>query len=181
MADANKIGQQTQNVKNLIYQFRKDVAKDLLEKERAETAGRQLEAQDALEKDIAAKYQSTFNKLTPEQQKEYGDIMGFAYTTDLAGFNALKNKHYANFPIDGYNIGMPHAFWGRPKIKPYKAPYQYTPAPGKEIVIPHKKGGKIQRFRDVDEQAFLDQQKAINKAVNDLNNNIIKLFIKMMS
>lgn len=27
MADANKIGQQTQNVKNLIYQFRQDYAK----------------------------------------------------------------------------------------------------------------------------------------------------------
>ena len=37
------------------------------------------------------------------------------------------------------------------------------------------------RFRITSEQAFLDQQKAINKAVNDLNNNIIKLFIKMMS
>ena len=44
-----------------------------------------------------------------------------------------------------------------------------------------KKGGKVQRFRDVDEQAYLDQQKAINKAINDLNNNIIKLFLKMMS
>ena len=36
-------------------------------------------------------------------------------------------------------------------------------------------------IRETNEQAFLDQQKAINKAVNDLNNNIIRLFIKMMS
>ena len=45
----------------------------------------------------------------------------------------------------------------------------------------YKRGGTIQRFRETNEQAFLDQQKAINKAVNDLNNNIIRLFIKMMS
>ena len=33
MADANKITQQTQNVKNLIYQLRGDYAKDLNEKQ----------------------------------------------------------------------------------------------------------------------------------------------------
>lgn len=48
-------------------------------------------------------------------------------------------------------------------------------------IVRNKKGGTISRYRDVGEQAFLDQHKAINKAVNDLNNNIIKLFLKMMS
>lgn len=37
------------------------------------------------------------------------------------------------------------------------------------------------RYREVSEQHYLDQQKAINKAINDLNNNIIKLFMQMMS
>ena len=45
----------------------------------------------------------------------------------------------------------------------------------------YKKGGTIKQISNVTEQAYLDQQKAINKAINDLNNNIIKLFIKMMS
>lgn len=181
MADANKIGQQTQNVKNLIYQFRQDNARDVQEKQQAQLASKQLQADNAFNKDLGLKYQSAFNRLTPAQQQEYGSLENYAYMTDAKGFNALKSQHYANFAIDQYNEGPAHSWFGRKRLDRYKAPYQYTPQPVVGPSITYKKGGTVQRFRNVDEQAFLDQQKAINKAVNDLNNNIIKLFLKMMS
>lgn len=181
MADANKIGQQTQNVKNLIYQFRQDNARDVQERQQAQLASKQLQADNAFNRDLSIKYQPAFNALTPAQQKEYGSLENYVYLTDPKGFNSLKNQHYANFAIDQYNEGPAHSWFGRKLLEQYKAPYQYIPQPGIRNNQSLKKGGRVQRFRDVDEQAFLDQQKAINKAVNDLNNNIIKLFIKMMS
>lgn len=46
-----------------------------------------------------------------------------------------------------------------------------------------KSGGKVsgRNVRPVNDQHYLDQNKDINKAIRDLNNNIIRLFIKMMS
>ena len=110
MTEANRIGQQTQNTKNLIYQFRQNYARDMQEKQQAELMSKQLQADEAFSKDLSAKYQAAFNALTPEQQKEYGSLENYAYLTDAKGFNALKNQHYANFAIDQYNNGIAHSW-----------------------------------------------------------------------
>lgn len=178
MTEANRIGQQTQNVKNLLYQFRQNYARDMQEKQQAQLASRQLQADNAYKADLMSRYG---NEYTPEMQKLYGSLEDYVFAKHPKEMQELRNQHYANFAIDQYNEGMAHSWWGRDKINRYQIPYRYTPYsdPRKSEVF--KRGGTVQRFRNVDEQAFLDQQKAINKAVNDLNNNIIKLFIKMMS
>lgn len=178
MADANKVGQQTQNVKNLIYQFRQDNARDMQARQQAELASNQLQAQNTFEAEVNSKYRPLY---TPEMQKTYATFEEFMNNKYPKEYAALRDKHFANFTIDQYNNGQAYSWFGRRKIDRYKIPYQYiSPKPIRKTRV-NKKGGKVQRYRDVDEQAFLDQQKAINKAVNDLNNNIIKLFLKMMS
>lgn len=181
MTEANRIGQQTQNWKNLIYQTRQNIARDLQEKQQAEAVSKQLQAQDAFYKSLADKYQNSYNQLTAEQRKEYNDLEDYASRTDLRGYRALWNQAYANMPIDRYNESMSHSWLGRPRAQRYQSPYSYTSQTSPLNTQMIKRGGTIKRYRDVDEQHYLDQQKAINKAVNDLNNNIIKLFSKMMS
>lgn len=181
MTEANRIGQQTQNWKNLIYQTRQNIARDLQEKQQAEAASKQLQAQDAFYKSLADKYQNSYNQLTAEQRKEYNDLEDYASRTDLRGYRALWNQAYANMPIDRYNESISHNWFGRPQAQRYQSPYSYTSQTSPLNTQMIKRGGTIKRYRDVDEQHYLDQQKAINKAVNDLNNNIIKLFSKMMS
>lgn len=178
MADANKIGQQTQNVKNLIYQFRQNNARDLQEKAQAQVISQRLKADNAYKTELLSKYSYEY---TPEMQKLYDSLEDYVSAKHPKEQQEIFNKHYANLFIDQYNEGRSHGWWGRAWIPRYETPNQYTPQSGSRNTEIIKKGGTIQRFRNVDEQAYLDQQKAINKAVNDLNNNIIKLFLKMMS
>lgn len=178
MIDANKVGQQTQNIKNLIYQFRQDNARDLLEKQQAEMMSKRLKAQNELESELRSRFGNLY---TSDKEKTYGSFENFISREHNKEYSNLYNKYFANLYIDSYNEGPAHSWWGRKKIAPYEVPYQYTPQTGTWNTVIRKQGGTIPRFRDTSEQAFLDQQKAINKAINDLNNNIIKLFIKMMS
>lgn len=178
MIEANRIGQQAQNIKNLIYQFRQNNALDLQERRQAQLASKQLQAQNAFEAELNSKYQPLY---TPEMQKLYPTFEDFMNKNYAKEYADLKNKHLANFTIDAYNEGPSHSWLGRRSLPRYEVPYRYIPPRVSNTSEIHKKGGTIQRFRKVDEQAYLDQQKAINKAVNDLNNNIIKLFLKMMS
>lgn len=178
MIDANKVGQQTQNIKNLIYQFRQDNARDLLEKQQAEMMSKRLKAQNDFESELRSRFGNLY---TPDKEKTYGSFENFILREHNKEYSNLYNKYFANLYIDAYNEGPAHSWWGRKKIAPYEAPYQYTPQEGTWNTVIRKQGGTMPRFRNTSEQAFLDQQKAINKAVNDLNNNIIKLFIKMMS
>ena len=178
MIDANRVRQQTQTAKNLIYQFRQNYARDLQEMQQASLASKQLQADNAYKADLMSRYSSEY---TPEMQKLYTSLEDYVFAKHPKEMQELRNQHYANFAINQYNEGIAHSWWGRPKIPLYQTPYQYTPHLNTRISQIFKKGGTVQRFRNVDEQHYLDQQKAINKAINDLNNNIIKLFIKMMS
>lgn len=179
--DQSYIAQKVQSLANLIYEGRQNLARDLQEKQQAESAIKQLQAQDAFVKSLADKYQRYYNQLTTDQRKEYNDLEDYVYQTDLKGWQALRNQAFANVPINNYNEGIPHGVW-RPRIKEYQSPYKYVPQTNPLTEVTRmKKGGNIKRYRDVDEQHYLDQQKATNKAINDLNNNIVKLFLKMMS
>ena len=133
MADANKITQQTQNIKNLIYQLRGDYAKDLNEKQA-------LQAQLAQQK-AAGDFSNWFTNFRNSKINEFYNWQQ----------NEGKNPEYSGWKIDDY------------------LNYKYSG----DIATKRSKYGI--------EQQYLDQQKAINKAVGELNNNIIKLFLKMMS
>lgn len=67
-----------------------------------------------------------------------------------------------------------------PQIKPTS---NYSVPQGRvNTTQEYKSGGKTitKRHRDVGEQLLLDQNKAVAKAANDLNKEIIKLFSKMI-
>lgn len=178
MTEANRIGQQAQNVKNLIYQFRTDHAKDLQERLQAQESSKQLQAQNNFEADLHQKYSYLF---TDAMKEKYGTFMKFMIEEHPEVVASLKNKHLVNVKIDRYNASPSYSYLGRRALDRYEEPYKYVPTDNLRKTEYKKKGGTIKQTRSVNEQAYLDQQKAINKAVNDLNNNIIKLFIKMMS
>lgn len=177
MAEASRIGQQAQNVKNLIYQFRTDHAKDTQERLQAQEASKRLQAQRNFEKELDT-YRYLF---TDEMKEKYDTFIKFMTKEQPDLVSSLKDKYFANIPIDRYNENPSYSWLGRRALERFEEPKQYVPKSNPMKTESYKKGGTIKQISNVTEQAYLDQQKAINKAINDLNNNIIKLFIKMMS
>lgn len=190
MADANKITQQTQNVKNLIYQLRGDYAKDLNEKQALQAQLAQQKAAGDFSNWFTNFRNSKINEFYNWQQNEgknpeysgwkIDDYLNYKYSGDIAtniskyGIEALVNPYQQS----------QRRFWlGGNKLdtKPYLINYTNPEQIPIQRFIPYsyKSGGRY--LRKTDEQQYLDQQKAINKAVGELNNNIIKLFLKMMS
>lgn len=176
MNEASRTQQNAQNLKNLIYQFRQDNARDILERQQATALKDQMQANN----DFSAELYSIYgNRYNTENTDPNISIEQFVQNIDPRGYSELMNKYYANLPIKQYNEGTPHSWFGRKKIDYFEPSYQYKTVPTKVTFV--KDGGKMYRYREVSEQHYLDQQKAINKAINDLNNNIIKLFMQMMS
>ena len=176
MNEASRIQQNAQNLKNLIYQFRQDNARDILERQQANSLKDQMQANN----DFSAELNSIYgNRYNTENTDPNISIEQFVQNVDPRGYSELMNKYYTNLPIKQYNEGTPHSWFGRKKIDYFEPSYQYKTTPTKVTFV--KDGGKMYRYREVSEQHYLDQQKAINKAINDLNNNIIKLFMQMMS
>ena len=72
MADANKIGQQTQNVKNLIYQFRQDYAKDLQNRTDIEDKLNSINAETKYQNDLKQLFESFggFNSMTAGEKEQ---------------------------------------------------------------------------------------------------------------
>ncbi len=176
MNEAARTQQNAQNLKNLIYQFRQDNARDILERQQATALKDQMQANN----DFSAELYSIYgNRYNAENTDPNISIEQFVQNVDPRGYYELTNKYYANLPIKQYNEGTPHSWFGRKKIDYFEPLYQYKTTPTKVTFV--KDGGKMYRYREVSEQHYLDQQKAINKAINDLNNNIIKLFMQMMS
>lgn len=164
MQDANKTNQQAQNVKNLIYQLRTDFATDEAERASALSSKRAIEAQNNMEAELLNTFKPQFDALPKEVRDKYNDnAITWASSTQPYKVRDIKNKNLANFKISNFNEGRRHLWIGGPKIPEMKS------------------GGAIKKNLSFSEQSYLDQQKAVNKAVNDLNNNIIKLFLKMMS
>lgn len=178
MTEANRIGQQTQNIKNLLYQFRQDNARDIQERQQAELVSKQLHSQNAFEAELSSKFRPSYSSEMKNKYKTFEDFVLNEYPRE---YSDLKNKYFANLYINTYNDSPAHSWWGRKKLVLYDTPYKYNSRVEDTNTIFRKSGGTIPRFRSTNEQAFLDQQKAINKAIGDLNNNIIKLFIKMTS
>lgn len=176
MNEASRTQQNAQNIKNLIYQFRQDNARDILERQQATTLKDQMQANNDFSAELNSIYRDRYNA---ENTDPNISIEQFAQNVDPRGYSELMNKYYANLPIKQYNEGTPHSWFGRKKIDYFEPSYQYKTVPTKVTFV--KDGGKMYRYREVSEQHYLDQQKAINKAINDLNNNIIKLFMQMMS
>lgn len=190
MADANKINQQTQNVKNLIYQLRQDYAKDLNEKQALQGQLAQQKASGDFNNWLTNFSNSKIKEFNDWQNGEgsapefkdwkINDYIAYKYPGDIA---TNRSKFNIEALVNPYRQSQ-RRFWlggNRLDIEPYLVKYtnpEQVPTQGYNISY-IKSGGKY--LRKTDEQQYLDQQKAINKAVGELNNNIIKLFLKMMS
>ena len=107
MIDANKVGQQTQNIKNLIYQFRQDNARDLLEKQQAEMMSKRLRAQNDLESELRSRFGNLY---TTDKEKTYGSFENFISREHNKEYSNLYNKYFANLYIDAYNEGPAHSW-----------------------------------------------------------------------
>ena len=185
MVEANRIGQQTQNSKNLIYQFRQNYAKDLQDRLSQEEVLNRMNADTKYQNQLKELFESYggFDAMSKEDSERWGnDWLGYLSYSKPDEVTNIRNKNYFDIYQNMINDPRRRRSWinllGNSNISMYQN--QIMPQQ-KTTTFFRKKGGKVQRFRDVDEQAYLDQQKAINKAINDLNNNIIKLFLKMMS
>lgn len=190
MADANKITQQTQNVKNLIYQLRGDYAKDLNEKQALQAQLAQQKAAGDFSNWFTNFRNSKINEFYNWQQNEgknpkysgwkIDDYLNYKYSGDIA---TNGSKYGIEALVNPYQQSQRRFWFGGNKldIKPYLINYTNPEQIPIQRFIPYsyKSGGRY--LRKTDEQQYLDQQKAINKAVGELNNNIIKLFLKMMS
>lgn len=186
MADANKISQQTQNVKNLIYQLRGNYAKDLERRNQIEEKLNQINANIDAQNELKKLFNEIggFDGMTPEEKTRWGnDWQGYTAYKVPDRVAKIQNQGLFDFYKNRANNRRNQESWV-PWLSNLNISMSEIDSIPSEPVTKNvfmKKGGTIQRFRNVGEQAYLDQQKAINKAVNDLNNNIIKLFIKMMS
>lgn len=190
MADANKITQQTQNIKNLIYQLRGDYAKDLNEKQALQAQLAQQKAAGDFSNWFTNFRNSKINEFYNWQQNEgknpeysgwkIDDYLNYKYSGDIA---TNRSKYGIEALVNPYQQSQRRFWLGGNKLdtKPYLVNYTNPKQIPIQRFIPHsyKSGGRY--LRKTDEQQYLDQQKAINKAVGELNNNIIKLFLKMMS
>lgn len=107
--------------------------------------------------------------------------MDYIQHVNPTGYARIYAEVMANIPAKVYNTGTSH-FWGGRRQLDYvstkfaqSAPTTtYTTRTPESIM---KRGGRI---RPVDEQHYLDQQKEITKAINALDQNIIKLLFKML-
>lgn len=186
MQDANKAAQDAQNIKSLLYQFRQDNAKDLQERLAIKDKLLEINANTDYTNKLKQLFESKggFDALTDEEKEQFDNnwVKATEYKYLDEALNIKKQSLFDAYITQANDPERRHSWFNLlgkldiPVLSSIK-----TPKASKILTSIFKKGGTITRYRDVGEQAYLDQQKAINKAVNDLNNNIIKLFIKMMS
>lgn len=106
MNEASRTQQNAQNLKNLIYQFRQDNARDILERQQATALKDQMQANN----DFSAELNSIYgNRYNTENTDPNISIEQFVQNVDPRGYSELMNKYYANLPIKQYNEGTPHS------------------------------------------------------------------------
>jgi hypothetical protein len=106
MTEANRIGQQTQNIKNLLYQFRQDNARDIQERQQAELVSKQLHSQNAFEAELSSKFRPSYSSEMKNKYKTFEDFVLNEYPRE---YSDLKNKYFANLYINTYNDSPAHS------------------------------------------------------------------------
>lgn len=162
--EANRATQHIQSLKNAIYNIRGNVAKDQRERQIIESLKNQTTANKDFINKLNQLYSDEWNTYLNSlgnNPRKYESIIDYIYDKHPKDFENFKNKYLINFQIDSYN--------NKPSSNPFKKSI--------ESITYAKNGTKM---RSVSDEYFLEQQKAVNKAVENLNNNIMKLFLKMM-
>lgn len=179
--DASEAMQRGQNLKSLIYQLRTDYDTDRQMQQQADLADVQFQ----LEADFNTAIQNKFGQAWNNADKsKYTDINDFASKEYSVDYNKLLNDLRAQ--VSKYKSANPRFYnsilgWAtRPRhtVHYENTPVEMSTIPSTTSIYFNRKGGKT---RPIDEQHYLDQQKEIAKSLRNLNNNIYKLFQKMMS
>lgn len=186
-----------QIINPFIDQKRMDIVRDQQEEQAAKTVRDNLALQQEMQKKRIDLYNSkqaqdawlNEQNINPNWKTEYGD--------SKAGRRAFLDKYYSGTlqnmqndlimrsQLNGYLNGR-NRFTGRYRtltipessIQDYYRPsWFYT-----TFANIHKKGGTItKRYRDFDEQSLLDKAKDYRRAVQKMDDNLIKLLLKMLS
>ncbi len=174
--DAQEAGQRAQNWKQMLYQIRQDVSASQQLANQQDLAISQQEAQINFDTEINNKYYNQWKAADPNGTI-YGDVHTYASTVDPTNYSTLKIN-----AINSVKRLQDRSIWGllfgNRKTLETTPTTPTTPARQQSVTSFNKKGGKI---RSTDEQHYLDQQKEIAKSLRKLNDNIFKLFQKMMS
>ena len=186
-----------QIINPFIDQKRMDLVRDQQEEQVAKTVRDNL----ALQQDMQKKFIDLYNskqaqnawlneqKINPNWKTEYGD--------SEAGRRAFLDKYYSGtiqnmqndlimrMQLNGYLNGRNRFTGGyrtltipESTIKDYYRPSSFYTT----FANVHKKGGTItQRYRDFDEQSLLDKAKDYRRAIQKMDDNLVKFLLKMFS
>lgn len=186
-----------QIINPFIDQKRMDIVRDQQEEQAAKTVRDNLALQQEMQKKIIDLYNSkqaqdawlNEHKINPNWETEYGD--------SEAGRRAFLDKYYSGtiqnmqndlimrMQLNGYLNGRNRFTGGyrtltipESTIKDYYRPSSFYTT----LASVYKKGGTItKRYRDFDEQSLLDKAKDYRKAVQKMDDNLIRLLLKMLS
>lgn len=186
-----------QIINPFIDQKRMDLVRDQQEEQVAKTVRDNL----ALQQDMQKKFIDLYNskqaqdawlneqKINPNWKTEYGN--------SEAGRRAFLDKYYSGtiqnmqndlimrMQLNGYLNGRNRFTGGyrtltipESTIKDYYRPSSFYTT----FANVHKKGGTItQRYRDFDEQSLLDKAKDYRRAIQKMDDNLVKFLLKMLS
>lgn len=188
-----------QIINPFIDQKRMDLVRDQQDEQLATTVRDNI----ALQQNALKKYLELFNsaeaqktweneQLTnPNWQSDYGDSEAgrqkFLEKYYSGSIQNLQNDMMMRFQLNSY-LNSRSRFTGRRRTidmpQSRIGNYYRNPSFYRTIPVIKKKGGtitKTQRYRDFDEQAILDKAKDYRKAVQKMDDNLIKLLLKMLS
>lgn len=186
-----------QIINPFIDQKRMDLVRDQQEEQAAKTVRDNLALQQEMQKKLIDLYNSkqaqdawlNEQKINPNWKTEYGD--------SEAGRRAFLDKYYSGTiqnmlndlimrsQLNGYLNGRSRFTGGyrtlnipESTIQDYYRPSSFYTT----FANIHKKGGTItKRYRDFDEQSLLDKAKDYRRAVQKMDDNLVKFLLKMFS
>lgn len=188
-----------QIINPFIDQKRMDLVRDQQDEQLATTVRDNI----ALQQNALKTYLELFNsaeaqkaweneQLTnPNWQSDYGDSEAgrqkFLEKYYSGSIQNLQNDMMMRFQLNNY-LNSRSRFTGRRRTidmpQSTIGNYYRNPSFYRTIPVIKKKGGtitKTQRYRNFDEQAILDKAKDYRKAVQKMDDNLIKLLLKMLS
>lgn len=187
-----------QIINPFIDQKRMDLVRDQQDEQLAATVRDNI----ALQQNAQKTYLELFNsaeaqkaweneQLTNPRKSDYGDSEAgrqkFLENYYSGSIQNLQNDMMMRSQLNSY-LNSRSRFTGRRRTidmpQSTIGNYYRNPSFYRTIPVIKKKGGtitKTQRYRDFDEQAILDKAKDYRKAVQKMDDNLIKLLLKMLS
>lgn len=185
-----------QIINPFIDQKRMDLVRDQQDEQLAATVRDNIALQQNAQKTYlelfnSAEAQENEQLTNPNWKSDYGDSEAgrqkFLENYYSGSIQNLQNDMMMRSQLNSY-LNSRSRFTGRRRTidmpQSTIGNYYRNPSFYRTIPVIKKKGGtitKTQRYRDFDEQAILDKAKDYRKAVQKMDDNLIKLLLKMLS